>query len=194
MGIVQLAAVIESAICLAVLMILLFNLWPAYRVDAFRQQLFAVRDEMFDYAASGKIAFNDPAYRLLRQLMNGFIRYAHQLTFFRVCLTVVSFWALREELDRTWSTKWELALDNIRDEKAKADLKNFHSRTSELAATRLVSGSPVFVAILVFFVVGLVLQEGWKNLKDLLTEATAAAVSRVIDPRSLEEEAARIGA
>jgi hypothetical protein len=38
---------------------------------------------MFDYAADGNISFNDPAYALLRKSMNGFIRYAHTLTFFR---------------------------------------------------------------------------------------------------------------
>ncbi len=88
MEIRQLTNIIESAICLALLIPLLLSLLPTVRLDEFRQNMFAVRDELFDYAASGHISYNDPAYRLLRQLMNGYIRYGHQLTFFRVCLTV----------------------------------------------------------------------------------------------------------
>jgi hypothetical protein len=43
-------------------------------LDRFRQDVFGLRDELWDFAASGQISFDDPAYRLLRQLMNGFIR------------------------------------------------------------------------------------------------------------------------
>lgn len=78
----ELGTLSQSIICIAVLMPLLLKLWSGARLDSFRQKMFVVRDELFDYAASGKIEFNDPAYRLLRQSMNGHIRYAHQLTFF----------------------------------------------------------------------------------------------------------------
>lgn len=49
------------------------------RTDEFRQRLFALRDELFDLAAAGRIEFDHPAYRLLRATLNGYIRFAHQL-------------------------------------------------------------------------------------------------------------------
>ena len=38
--------------------------WRRYRLDLFRQNLFALRDELFDMAATGDLAFNDPAYNV----------------------------------------------------------------------------------------------------------------------------------
>ena len=78
----SLALMAQSAVLLMVLWTILFCLWPTVRLDCFRQQIFEVRDELFDYAASGRIAFSHPAYRLLRQSMNGFIRYGHKVSFY----------------------------------------------------------------------------------------------------------------
>jgi len=37
-------------------------LWRDFRNDAFREDIFSVRDEMFLYAAQNNISFDDPAY------------------------------------------------------------------------------------------------------------------------------------
>src|SRR5438034_929815 len=84
----QLALVFQSAIACGIAAAILIKLLPCFLVDEFRQKMFAVRDELFDYAASGEIAFEHPAYRLLRQSMNGFIQFGHRLTLFRLCLTI----------------------------------------------------------------------------------------------------------
>src|ERR1039457_4111930 len=84
-----LVTILEAAIASCGLVVVVFWLWPCVRLDVFRQKMFAVRDELFDYAESGKIGFNHPAYRLLRQSMNGFIRYGHRLTFFQVNLMML---------------------------------------------------------------------------------------------------------
>ena len=71
----NLMTVTQSAILLMGLGVILFWLWPSVRLDCFRQEMFAIRDELFDYASSGRVSFSHPGYRLLRQSMNGFIRY-----------------------------------------------------------------------------------------------------------------------
>ncbi len=58
------------------------RLWIEYRVDAFRDDLFALRDELFDRTASGMISFNHPAYTMLRAAINSVIRFAHRVTIF----------------------------------------------------------------------------------------------------------------
>ena len=57
-----------------------FWLYRDYRVDAYRQRVFALRNELWDYAAAGHISFDDPAYLVVRNRMNGLIRFAHLLS------------------------------------------------------------------------------------------------------------------
>jgi hypothetical protein len=191
MDIRQLTSVLESVICLAILILLLLSLLPEVRLDGFRQNMFSVRDELFDYAASGKISFNDPAYRLLRQLMNGFIRYGHQVTFFRVCTTAIQFKVMHISKEFTWTTKWERALANINDEEVRKSLNAFHDRTAALVATRLVFGSPILVAFLLCAILLMTIQKGLHSFRQMFSEAASNAVSQIMDPRLLEEEAAR---
>jgi hypothetical protein len=56
----------------------------ALLLDILRQQLFAIRDELFDFAADGGIDFDEPAYRELRGDINSLIRFAHKLSFARM--------------------------------------------------------------------------------------------------------------
>ena len=82
MPIEHVAEIIRLAFAMGALWVLFF-LFRAYRVEALRDRLFAVRQELFDLADSDGVEFSDPAYATLRQLINSFIRYAHQLTAFR---------------------------------------------------------------------------------------------------------------
>jgi hypothetical protein len=59
----------------------LIYLYRDYRVDKFRFELFSLRAELFRLATSGTISFDDPVYRMLRELMNGDIRFAHRMNF-----------------------------------------------------------------------------------------------------------------
>src|ERR1700722_16498486 len=54
--------------------------WFCYRpsfLDAYRQDLFAIRDRLFDAASRIPGAFADPGYQAQRRLINGYIRFAH---------------------------------------------------------------------------------------------------------------------
>ncbi len=65
---------------------LVFFGWKEIRVDALRQELFALRDEVFDAAADGLIAFDHPAYGTFRNTLNGFLRFAHRVSPFEFFL------------------------------------------------------------------------------------------------------------
>jgi hypothetical protein len=62
---------------------ILVKLWRDLFVDSFRQNIFTLRDELFDYAAEGNISFEHPAYKDLRLAMNSVILYAEKITFLR---------------------------------------------------------------------------------------------------------------
>lgn len=194
MSAAQLAATIQSVVMLIFLVVLCLRLVASFRLDEFRQRMFAVRDELFDYAAAGNIGFNDPAYRLLRQSMNGFIRYGHQLTFFRACMGDLQRWVSGEEPRMVWHDKWQHALDQIDNEDVKQRLIELHLRSLQLALNRLVLGSPVFMLLVAAAIVGLILRDGWQNIMRMWEKAAGFAVSRVINTKWLEEDAAACAA
>src|SRR2546425_10001640 len=99
------ALIFQSAIALILFLIVLFCALSRLRLDTFREQLFTIRAELFDYAASGKIDFSHPAYRLLRQSMNGFIRYGHQLSFFRLCMALLIWSTVQYKPKLEWTEK-----------------------------------------------------------------------------------------
>ncbi|HXM43810.1 MAG TPA: hypothetical protein VN924_21430 [Bryobacteraceae bacterium] len=186
-----LVTILEAAIASCGLVIVVFWLWPCMRLDIFRQKMFALRDELFDYAESGRIGFNHPAYRLLRQSMNGFIRYGHRLTFFQINLMMLywKFGASQPPMD--WTEKWNRAIATVNDEQVRENLVKFHERSIMLVSERLVLGSPVLLLVLfVGLLIGL-FNLGWKSAKAAFNRAIAETTSRLIDFERLEEEAAR---
>jgi len=62
----------------------MFWLWAeyrSYRLDLLRQNLFKIRDDLFAKAASGAFPIDSMAHRMMRSVINGSIRYAHELSF-----------------------------------------------------------------------------------------------------------------
>ena len=186
--------VVQSVVCLALLFVVLLVFWAEHRLDAFRQELFAIRDELFDYAAAGNIKFDDPAYRLLRKSMNGFIRYAHQLTFFRVCVTMIEIKLARNISESKWTEEWGKSLERLKNGEARRTLEQFHERAMACVAVRLMLGSPVLIALVVCSVPILVVRMGWQNLKQILVKAPTFTLAHVFDTRVIEDKAAAAAA
>jgi len=189
----QLVLILESCVNLALILVLILKLWPSYRLDVFRQRMFAVRDDLFAYAASGKISFEDPAYRLLRQAMNGFLRYGHNLTLYRLCTTLF-LWNIEGHPKTQWSEAWTTSLKGIKDPQVRDDLQQFHERALGLVAHRLIFGSPILLAGLALCTVVLLARSQWQGMKQVVAGAAEKMLPHLVDPRLLEEEAARLAA
>jgi|HubBroStandDraft_6_1064221.scaffolds.fasta_scaffold92184_2 hypothetical protein len=100
---------ILSAVNLLALWIFVFYFWRDYRVDAFRDHVFSIRDKMFLFAANGGVSFDDPAYTILRFRMNVFLRYGHEFTLTRALFVAfVSAPPTFRERQR-----WEKALEGL---------------------------------------------------------------------------------
>ena len=70
-----------------------------YRVDVLRNRLLQLRSDLFEVASQGRLGargLRDVAYLRIRRRLNGFIRYGHQFTLFRL---FVLFWSSRWWLD-----------------------------------------------------------------------------------------------
>jgi hypothetical protein len=191
MGAQQLVNVLQSCACLVLLLILLLRLWPVYRLDVFRQRMFSVRDDLFAYAAAGNISFQNPAYRLLRQSMNGFLRYGHNLTLYRLLVTVIQ-WNIAGRPSANWSKAWTSALEDIADPRVRKELQQFHVRAMELVSERVILGSPVLWVGLPLCVIAMLAHSQWQGLKQIVAGSAGKMLRHIVDPRLLEEEAARL--
>lgn len=65
----------------------IFNVYPHSAIALARYNLFELRDELFDMAAEGKLDFKSPGYKACRQMINGFIRYAHDMSLMQMFTT-----------------------------------------------------------------------------------------------------------
>ena len=58
--------------------------YKKYCVDAYRQEVFKIRDNLFNFAAEGGIEFAHPAYIMARTYLNGTIRFTERLSLVRM--------------------------------------------------------------------------------------------------------------
>lgn len=108
----QLKTVIIGVI-FAVLWIMFFTIHRNYHIALTRQRLFVIRAGVFNAALEGKIRFDDPAYELVRQALNGMIRFTHNLSFLRwFAIVILNRYVHRNLLDH-FNNQFNQALDKL---------------------------------------------------------------------------------
>ena len=120
----------------------------AYARDAFRQRAFAIRNELFDFAAAGHVSFDDPAYWRLRQVMNATIRFTHRLTVGEAVLPVCLHLMSRSMPPPKNLTLWR---DAVREQpKAVQDvLLGLHRRFGKTLSEHVVLYNPLAAPVIV---------------------------------------------
>lgn len=85
---------ILNLVCLSAIFWSFDSAYRKFRIDLLRFHLFGQRDYLFAAAARGEISFDSPAYRMTRQTINGMIRFAHEVSLWRVIILIASrnFW------------------------------------------------------------------------------------------------------
>ena len=121
-----------------------FWLFHDYRIDALRQRLFDLRAELFDYAASGAVPFDHPAYGLLRRRMNLMIRFAHRFTLIQLVLVLI-FEQDNPPAPEPYA-EWRSALATIESVEVRHKLHDFNYRMFMVLIFHLVTGSVVLAA------------------------------------------------
>ena len=179
-----------TGLSLAGIYVILFWLVGSYQVDSVRQKMFALRDEWFDYAASGGISFDHPVYGRLRRMMNAYIRFAHRLD-----LGCLGFRLTLNREERKWLSKYNpnQSLDEAiaeLDEPTKKVVKQLRGQMSVLVAKHIFL-SPfaviaVFFAVLPALVVALILRANVIGAKKLWATCT-----RDIDVAALAQRGSR---
>lgn len=146
-----------TGVSLAGIYVILFWLVGSYQIDAFRQSMFSLRDDWFDYAASGGISFDHPVYGRLRRMMNSYIRFAHRLDFGAVVYRL----ALNRD-ERKWLASYNptKSLDDAiseLDEPTRQVISNLRSQMNRLIARRLLLSPFAIIASTFAVIPGLVI-------------------------------------
>lgn len=69
---------------------LYFIEYRRYRLDKTRQDLFAIRNDLFDKWAAMGMPFDDGAYGMVRTTLNGMIQFAHRISIIRLAAAIAA--------------------------------------------------------------------------------------------------------
>jgi hypothetical protein len=139
------ATIIFSLISLALIWVFFFWVYRDYCVEDFRQKVFALRDELFDTAASEKIPFNHKGYGRLRLTMNGAIRFAEDISFGQVIL--MSYFNRNSPLLETYKNEFDREIKSLPVQEKKIVI-DFQERLDDLLIEYLLTISPMMFFIL----------------------------------------------
>lgn len=171
-----------SLASLAFLWALFFWLYRDYRLDRFRESLFALRGELFHLAANGEIDFNSDAYGMLRSTINGTIQFGHRLGF--VQLLAFFFFVPRKPANDyacAYHNQWTVACGKLRPE-VRERLFGIRRQVHALIAEQIVLTSALLTFTLVTAIGWLAFRACGKYLQDIARKALESAIAmRVAD-------------
>src|SRR5579875_2992912 len=149
----------------AVGLLILFNLYRDYKKDQVRDDLFGLRDQLFDYAVDEKI-LDHPGYIKLREIINAMIRYAHRISLLQLILWTLAPRFVSVE-GRKLNEQWMAVLNDLPKEK-KDRLINYHDDMMMIVFSYLLKNS-IFGIIFFEIFVGITLT--FKKIKKWVLRA-----------------------
>ena len=179
-------------LALSLLWILFFKLYRDYRLDCFRQKLFALRDELFDLAARGDITFDDPAYGMLCGTVNGNIQFGHKFGFLEMLpLLLLSHKdSPAKEMASRYDRKWETRCNKL-PEQTKKELHSIKNRLHLYRFEHIVFTSFVlmFTAVLILLWILLIVlkQQVVRIVEKLLNTRIARQMLSISDFTALSK-------
>ncbi len=151
---------IKSLLALAGLWYLLFWLYRDFRLDVFRQELFALRDRLFDLSTNQSLNYDHPAYGTLRRTINGFIRFGHRLTLNQVILLVIVSRYRRTQVVHSFDARWERVVVNL-PEPLRRDLEGIVQSMHRAVIKHLMLSSPLLLVLMASLVVPILFGIAW---------------------------------
>jgi len=159
----QFITALHSIFGLLMLWALLYFGVREYRIDSVRQRLFILGDELFDYAAEGKVDFSDPAYGRLRTLVNSLIRFAHKLTFTQLMFATIAGTYCPPGLADRPHHRLIRSIDALPSEEAKAKLQDIHRRAAMAVIRHMLVGSPLMFLYVTGYILWAIVVHGAKH-------------------------------
>lgn len=157
---------LHFSVALAVLVFTWHRVWKTLALDIVRQNLFSIRDQLFDLAAEGKhgLGFDSPVYGAFREQLNHRIRYAHRVSSFHIWIT--SFIALlfgsrfRDDLAGAASIA-EVLIRDLDNHELRGALMGLQDRANRQLVYYVALTSPVLLSLCLVSGVVIVVRELW---------------------------------
>ena len=162
----MIANVAATTLSLLALLWLVYGLYRDYRTDLFRERMFTIRDHLFDLASADILAFDHPAYIMLRTTINGHIRFGERLNLMSfVALPILLDADDQENMSRAgFQERWDTArmgLDSKAQDHLNATVQEMHS----VIADQIVLSSPALVLTVIPVLLFFALQYFWKSIR-----------------------------
>ena len=146
---------IYTLISILILGYLFFWCYRSYSLARFRQDVFDLRDQLFDHAYKGLISFEHPAYGMLRSTLNGFLRFAHTLSFWQIFIFIIIVRKEKMSLPHSYEEEWEKVTRDLDDE-IKTQLNQYLGALHFSILKHLIFSSPllmvtIFAPVIAYF-------------------------------------------
>lgn len=147
------AAILTSLVSIAGLLFIYFWLYRGQCVAKLRQDMFDLRDELFELALRRNISFEHQSYSMLRTMMNGYIRFGHHLSLLSViAYLVISRAIVLKYTNAVYALQWLESLKGL-DEQSRRELNAIHERMNSAVAKHLLLGSPILFLVIILLAV-----------------------------------------
>jgi hypothetical protein len=137
-------------------------LFRDYNVDSFRQKIFGLRDELFDFAMNDSVDFGSPAYGMLRAAMNGMIRFAHRMSLSNLIIFLLLTNEKEIPASLSFYKRWEENTKHLNPE-VKAKLLDFRQRMNTIVMGHLIVSSPLLMLTVIVPICALILLKLFLN-------------------------------
>jgi hypothetical protein len=165
-------------------------LWRRHAVEKFRQDMFSLRDSLFDLAAANReseFTFGTPAYEEFRNELNGVIRFAHRISFARAMLFHNARRLLLPQLatGRIVRRSWAIIV-GIQDEHLRTELSMRVRAMNWKIVKFMMKTSPFCLAFAAIIIVGTIVK---LLLKRTASRRVATGPCRVSSPATVRRHA-----
>jgi len=169
--------VFEFFLSVAVAWLVYGYVYKRVRLDVFREDLFTLRDDLFDYMRSHDLPYGTRAYGLLRSSINGMIRAADDGSFNLVTLTFY-IGAVRPKLPEG-ADKVSAAIAAIQDRDAQKHFEDVFEKIAWIGLRQIWFEGPLSLALTPVLIVWL---SRWDERKEEVVEL-GVELDRREDPR-----------
>ncbi len=123
-------------------------LWRPYILEKFRDDLFMVREKLFDYARTGKIEFSDEAYLLLRKRINSLLRYGHRINFTNLFVVFLFPLSSFEKYSKEHKQEFIDAIEALPNKESKELIYEIKNTVAERIIKYLFNSAPLLILLI----------------------------------------------
>lgn len=181
---------LELTVALLLAVLFFAGPWQEYWIAVGRESLFRLRDKLFLMAARGEIGFDSEVYRLMREQLNGMIRFAHGLN---LSTMVMLAWRLRTQPEMLRPPVAE-AISRVEDKELRSQLNAIMKKAVVAQLAVVVLRSPLGLLLLFAALPAYLWERSRANKRDTWVAQTFATMGTATELESTLEPPARMAA